>query len=53
MLFRSPFTGIGSEGYCAVRMGRKFVVTELKPQYFELACANIDEAMRDTQDGLF
>ena len=49
----SPFTGIGSEGYCAVRMGRKFVGTELKPQYFELACANIDEAMRDTQDGLF
>ena len=49
----SPFTGIGSEGYCAVRMGRKFVGTELKPQYFELACANIDEAMRDTQDALF
>lgn len=49
----SPFTGIGSEGYCAVRMGRKFVGTELKPQYFDLACANIDDAIQDTQNGLF
>jgi DNA modification methylase len=48
----SPFTGIGSEGYCAVKMGRRFVGTELKPQYFDLACQNIEEAML-TQQGLF
>ncbi len=48
----SPFTGIGSEGYCAVKMGRRFVGTELKPQYFELACLNIEDAKRD-QMGLF
>lgn len=40
----SPFTGIGSEGYCAIKMGRKFIGTELKPQYFNLACENISDA---------
>lgn len=48
----SPFTGIGSEGYCAVKMGRRFVGTELKPQYYELACQNIEDAQRE-QKGLF
>lgn len=47
----SPFTGIGSEGYTAVKMGRRFVGTELKPQYWELACQNIADAkMEGTQD---
>lgn len=40
----SPFTGIGSEGYMAVKMGRKFVGAELKPSYWELACQNIADA---------
>lgn len=48
----SPFTGIGSEGYCSVKMGRRFVGTELKPQYYELACLNIEDARRE-QMGLF
>jgi len=48
----SPFTGIGSEGYCAVKMGRRFVGTELKPQYWDLACQNIDDALIG-QKGLF
>ena len=48
----SPFTGIGSEGYCAVKMGRRFVGTELKPAYYELACLNIDDAKTE-QKGLF
>lgn len=48
----SPFTGIGSEGYCAVKMGRKFIGTELKPQYWELAHQNIEDARRE-QCGLF
>ena len=48
----SPFTGIGSEGYTAVKMGRRFVGTELKPQYWELACQNIEDA-RMEQQGLF
>ena len=48
----SPFTGIGSEGYCAARMGRRFVGSELKRQYWELACLNIADAQKE-QAGLF
>lgn len=48
----SPFTGIGSEGYCAVKMGRKFIGTELKPAYWELAHQNITDAQKE-QQGLF
>jgi DNA methylase len=48
----SPFTGIGSEGYTAVKMGRRFVGTELKPQYWDLACQNIADAVVE-QSGLF
>ena len=48
----SPFTGIGSEGYCAVKMQRRFIGTELKPSYYELACQNIEDA-RTEQAGLF
>lgn len=48
----SPFTGIGSEGYTTVRMGRRFVGTELKPQYWKLACQNIEDACSE-QKGLF
>lgn len=48
----SPFTGIGSEGYTAVKMGRRFVGAELKPQYWNLACQNISDALNE-QRGLF
>ncbi len=40
----SPFAGIGSEGYCAVKMGRRFVGAELKRSYWEQACRNLDQA---------
>jgi len=49
----SPFTGIGSEGYVAVKMGRRFIGTELKPQYWELACTNINDAKNNNQISLF
>ena len=49
----SPFAGIGSEGYCAVKMGRKFIGTELKPQYWALACQNIADARQAETEGLF
>lgn len=48
----SPFAGIGSEGYCAVQMGRRFIGSELKPSYWELACKNLTESEK-TQDDLF
>ncbi|MGE3795939.1 MAG: site-specific DNA-methyltransferase [Dehalococcoidia bacterium] len=40
----SPFAGIGSEGYEAVRLGRRFVGVELKPEYFEVAARNLRQA---------
>lgn len=39
----SPFLGIGSEGYVALQMGRKFIGTELKSSYFNLAKKNLDQ----------
>ena len=40
----SPFAGIGSEGYSAVKMGRKFIGIELKDSYFNVACRYLKEA---------
>ena len=49
-LVLSPFAGIGSEGYCAVRRGRRFVGAELKRSYWEAAKRNLDAAVKDTVD---
>lgn len=38
------FTGIGSEGYCALNLGRRFVGSELKESYFKTACSNLRNA---------
>lgn len=46
----SPFMGIGSEGYVAVEMGRKFIGAELKGSYFHQACGNLKAAVCKTQD---
>jgi DNA modification methylase len=43
-LVLSPFAGIGSEGWCALKAGRRFVGAELKRSYWELACRNMKEA---------
>lgn len=40
----SPFTGIGSEGYVALKCGRRFIGTELKKGYFDIACRNLADA---------
>ena len=40
-LVYSPFTGIGSEGYGALSLGRRFVGSELKESYAEWAVANL------------
>ena len=49
----SPFTGIGSEGYVAIEMGRKFVGSELKRSYWELARRNLSDARETQETGLF
>lgn len=40
----SPFAGIGSEGYAALKAGRTFIGTELKPEYYRQAIKNLIEA---------
>ena len=45
----SPFAGIGSEGYVSIQEGRKFVGIELKEQYFNVACKNLDDAVAESQ----
>ena len=45
----SPFGGIGSEGYIAVKDGRKYIGIELKKSYFDLACKNLAAAVEESQ----
>jgi DNA modification methylase len=39
----SPFAGIGSEVYTAVKLGRRGVGVELKPSYWRTAVANLQQ----------
>ena len=48
----SPFAGIGSEGFVALEMGRKFIGSELKPSYFRQAHKNLAAAL-SASTGLF
>lgn len=43
----SPFAGVGSEGYEALRMGRKFKGVELKREYWQLAQRYLAQAELD------
>ena len=47
-----PFSGIGSTGYQSIKMGRKFIGSELKSAYFEQACKNLASA-KSSQSILF
>jgi len=53
----SPFTGIGSEGYTALKLGRRFYGCELKDEYYEAALKNCQRALErqrsSDQLGLF
>ena len=40
----SPFAGIGSEGYMALKLGRRFAGVELKDSYFVTAARNLQAA---------
>lgn len=44
----SPFAGIGSEGYVALEMGRRFVGAELKESYYGQAARNLQQALAQT-----
>lgn len=45
----TPFMGIGSEAYTAVKMGRKAVGVELKDSYYRQAVANVKNALENVQ----
>lgn len=52
----TPFMGVGSEVYSAVRMGRFAIGAELKPSYFTQALRNleaVDQAADDVDEWLF
>ncbi len=50
MIF-SPFAGIGSEGYGALKMGRRFKGFELKESYFNEAILNLKTAETEFNSG--
>jgi DNA modification methylase len=43
----SPFMGIGSEGYGALKAGRRFMGVELKEAYWRQACRHLDGVERN------
>jgi DNA modification methylase len=45
----SPFAGIGSEGYEAIRNKRKFIGVELKPSYYQTMLNNLKRAKRTSR----
>jgi DNA modification methylase len=46
-LILSPFMGIGSEGYIAIKTGRRFIGIELKESYYRQAVKNLEAAKRE------
>lgn len=46
----SPFAGIGSEGYQAIKMDRRFVGVELKESYYNVATRNLDQAIKERDE---
>ncbi len=51
----SPFTGIGSEGYMSLKLGRRFYGCEIKPEYLAAATRNLSkvESNRESEMTLF
>ena len=51
----SPFMGVGSEGYKALELDRRFIGFELNPRYFGVARRNLDRvlASRGAQMSMF
>lgn len=49
----SPFAGIGSEGYVALKMDRRFIGAELKESYFQEAKWNLQKVEEEKATDLF
>ena len=41
-----PFMGSGTTGVAAVQLGRKFIGIEREPDYFDIACKRISDALK-------
>ena len=48
----SPFAGIGSEGYMALKMRRRFAGVELKDSYYAVAVRNLQSAIAERLQGV-
>jgi site-specific DNA-methyltransferase (adenine-specific) len=48
-----PFMGSGSFGVACINTGRKYIGSEMKPEYFEIACKRIEEAVKAKHNNLF
>lgn len=46
----SPFTGVGSEGYVSLQLGRRFYGCELKTEYIEEARRNLASVVRKKEE---
>ena len=49
----TPFMGIGSEAYQAVKMGRRAIGFELKPSYYHIAKQNMEAVVQEKQQIAF
>jgi DNA modification methylase len=49
----TPFMGVGSECYGALKHGRKAIGIELKPAYYKQACMNLESLKNGTESTLF
>jgi DNA modification methylase len=52
-LVLDPFAGIGSTGYVATKLGRRFTGCELKPAYWRAACHNLERAVHEAEQPNF
>lgn len=48
-----PFMGSGSFGVACINTGRKYIGSEMKKEYFDIACKRIEEAVKAKQEELF
>jgi hypothetical protein len=48
-----PFNGIGSSGYVALEMGRRYIGIELKDSYYKAAVNNLENQSASRQSSLF
>ena len=48
-LIADPFMGSGTTGVACVNLGRKFIGIEKEPEYFDIACQRIQDAVNQPQ----